>query len=73
MIQPTGEDAVETPEIYTISGVLREWRAADRRLLEVPPDGSEWLQLQKRVDDLRETYHRLALSRQSAELRNRER
>jgi PAS domain-containing protein len=73
MIQPTDDAAVETPEIYTISGVLREWRAADRRLQEVPADGAEWSQLQLRVANLRATYHRLARSRQSAERHNRER
>lgn len=45
--------------IYTVAEVLRAWRDAERRLQEVLSDTPEWIELQRRVAELRAEYQRV--------------
>lgn len=45
--------------IYTISDVLAEWRAAERRLVEVEPDSDEARGVTEQIDLFKAQYQRL--------------
>ena len=45
--------------IYRIADVLAEWRAAERRLVEVPADGDEHAKLTAEIEVLREQHDQL--------------
>ena len=48
------------PTIYTTTGeVLAAWRAAERRLEELVPDGPEWRRLEAEIAGFRDEYRRL--------------
>jgi PAS domain-containing protein len=55
-----GEGSPEAPpSIYTVGSVLREWRAAERNLIELVPGSPEWNRTTGEIELLRETYQEL--------------
>jgi PAS domain-containing protein len=57
-IQPIRESASQPSTLYTMGRVLSAWRAAEKRLEEVPPGSAEWIRTQAEVDAFREEYRR---------------
>jgi PAS domain-containing protein len=47
------------PSVYTVGSVLREWRAAERNLIELVPGSPEWNRTTGEIESLRETYQEL--------------
>jgi hypothetical protein len=45
--------------LYTAGQVLAEWRAAERRLAEIPEGSEEWRAVSDEVDLFRRRYHAL--------------
>ena len=51
---------VEAPQVlYTAGQVLAHWRAAERRLAEIPEDSAEWQAVMQEIDTFRSRYHAL--------------
>ena len=51
---------VEAPQVlYTAGQVLAHWRAAERRLAEIPEDSDEWRAVMQEIDTFRSRYHAL--------------
>ena len=48
-----------TVRVYTISDVLAEWRQAERRLVEVPPDSDEAARVNEQIELFRRQYQRM--------------
>ena len=54
------EGAPEAPSsVFTVSDVLREWRAAERELAELSPGTPEWARTLSEIDLLRGRYQKL--------------
>jgi PAS domain S-box-containing protein len=47
------------PSVFTVSDVLREWRAAERELAELAPGTPEWTRTQEEIELLRGQYQEL--------------
>ena len=47
------------PTVYTVGGVLRQWRAAERELAELRPGSAEWARTQAEIEMLRGKYQEL--------------
>lgn len=47
------------PSVYSVGSVLREWRAAERRLAELSPDSPEWTRTVSEIELLRGRYREL--------------
>lgn len=54
---PSSESAPTTT--FTVGEVLGLWRAAERRLADIPPEAPEWAALQCEVQQLRDQYQQL--------------
>jgi hypothetical protein len=53
----TGTD--EPSVVYTAGQVLAEWRAAERRLAEIPEGSAEWRAVSREIELFRARYHAL--------------
>ena len=52
--------AVDAPQVlYTAGQVLAHWRAAERRLAEIPEGSAEWQAVTREIDTFRSRYHAL--------------
>ncbi|HSL76447.1 MAG TPA: PAS domain-containing protein [Candidatus Limnocylindrales bacterium] len=52
--------AVEAPPVlYTAGQVLAHWRAAERRLAEIPEGSAEWQAVTREIETFRSRYHAL--------------
>lgn len=52
--------AVQAPPVlYTGGQVLAEWRAAERRLAEIPEGSAEWQAVTREIETFRARYHAL--------------
>ena len=63
LIEPVAEDAQQAPTIYTAGQVLAEWRAAERRMVEIPPETAEWHAAQSELEAFRTRYQDLFKAR----------
>jgi PAS domain-containing protein len=52
-----GTDA--PPVMYTAGQILAEWRAAERKLAEIPEGSAEWRAVSHEIDVFRSRYHEL--------------
>ena len=51
---------VEAPQVlYTAGQVLAHWRAAERRLAEIPEGSAEWQAVMREIETFRSRYHAL--------------
>ena len=50
------------PSVFTVGGVLREWRAAERELADLVPGSPEHARTASEIEMLRDKYHELFLS-----------
>jgi PAS domain S-box-containing protein len=59
LIEPVAGPVQQPPTLYTAGQVLAEWRAAERRMIEIPPDSAEWHDTQAEIDTFRKRYQEL--------------
>ena len=59
LIEPVAGPVHQPPTVYTAGQVLAEWRAAERRMIEIPPDSAEWHDAQAEIDQFRNRYQEL--------------
>jgi PAS domain S-box-containing protein len=59
MIEPVAGATARPTTMYTAGQVLAEWRAAERRMIEIPPDSPEWHDAQAEIDAFRQRYQEL--------------
>jgi PAS domain-containing protein len=60
ILERSDEPVSEPPRSYTLGAVLSAWRAAERELAELAPNGREWTAVQAEIDHFRTEYQRLA-------------
>ena len=51
MLEPVAGPTQQPPTLYTAGQVLAEWRAAERRMITIPPDTAEWHDTQAQIED----------------------
>jgi PAS domain S-box-containing protein len=59
LIEPVAGPTEQPTVVYTAGQVLAEWRAAERRMIEIPPDTPEWRSAQSEIDTFRQRYQEL--------------
>lgn len=59
LIEPVAGPTEQPPVVYTAGQVLAEWRAAERRMIEIPPDSQEWHDAQVEIETFRKRYQEL--------------
>ena len=59
LIEPIAGPTEQPPVVYTAGQVLAEWRAAERRMIEIPPDSDEWHVAQAEIETFRKRYQEL--------------
>ena len=59
MLEPVAGPTQLPPTLYTAGQVLAEWRAAERRMVTIPPDTAEWHDTQAQIDTFRQRYQEL--------------
>jgi PAS domain S-box-containing protein len=59
MIEPVAGPTQQPAIVYTAGQVLAEWRAAERRMIEIPPDSDEWRVAQAEIETFRVRYQEL--------------
>jgi len=59
LIEPVAGPTEQPPTVYTGGQVLAEWRAAERRMIEIPPDTAEWHDAQVEIETFRKRYQEL--------------
>lgn len=59
MIEPVAGPTQQPATVYTAGQVLAEWRAAERRMIAIPPDTAEWHDAQAEIDTFRQRYQEL--------------
>ena len=59
VLEPVDRPTQQPPILYTAGQVLAEWRAAERRMITIPPDTPEWHDMQAQIDRFRERYQEL--------------
>jgi PAS domain S-box-containing protein len=59
MLEPVAGPTEQPPTLYTAGQVLAEWRAAERRLITIPPETPEWHHTQAEIDTFRQRYQEL--------------
>ncbi len=64
MIKPTAGHVERPATIYTVGEVLAQWRAAERKLVEVEAGAAEWQAVQADITSLREGYQGLFAAKQ---------
>jgi PAS domain S-box-containing protein len=67
VLEPVPAPTADPSVVFTASGVLAEWRAAERRLEAVPADSPEWAAAKTQVEALRERYQRIFEARRGGE------
>ena len=58
-IRPADAAPSDAPTLYTVGDVLRQWRAAERRLAELTPASTDWSDAQAEIEMLRRLYQDL--------------
>ena len=56
IIEPIAGATQQPTSIYTAGQVLAEWRAAERRMVEIQPDTAEWHDAQSEIENFRQRY-----------------
>ena len=59
LIEPVSGPTEQPPVVFTAGQVLAEWRAAERRMVEVPPDSQDWHDAQAEIETFRKRYQEL--------------
>lgn len=59
ILEPITGNTDDPPAIYTAGQVLAHWRAAERRLAEVPEGSAEWRSVNHEIERFRKRYHEL--------------
>jgi PAS domain-containing protein len=59
LIEPIAAPTAQPPTVYTAGQVLAEWRAVERRMVEIPPDSAEWQDAQAQIETFRRRYQEL--------------
>jgi hypothetical protein len=56
VLEPVAGLTQQPPTVYTAGQVLAEWRAAERRMIAIPPDTAEWHDTQAQIETFRRRY-----------------
>jgi PAS domain-containing protein len=56
VMEPVDAPLDTAPVVYTAGQVLAEWRAAERRLTEIPEGSAEWRAIHRDIDLFRKRY-----------------
>lgn len=59
LLEPIAGPTQQPTTLYTAGQVLAEWRAAERRMVEIPPDSAEWHDAQAEIETFRRRYQEL--------------
>ncbi len=59
IMEPVGGRTDAPPTVYSAGQVLAEWRAAERRLAEIPEGTAEWRSVHHEIDTFRSRYQEL--------------
>lgn len=59
ILEPVAGPTSAPSEIYTAGQALAHWRAAERRLAEIPEGTAEWRSVHHEIDTFRKRYHEL--------------
>lgn len=59
LLEPVAGPTQQPTTVYTAGQVLAEWRAAERRMVEIPPDSAEWHDAQAEIETFRRRYQEL--------------
>jgi PAS domain-containing protein len=59
ILEPTEGAVGEQPRLYTAGQVLSEWRAAERRLADLPPDSADAEAVRAEIERFRATYQEI--------------
>jgi PAS domain-containing protein len=59
VLEPVEVSTDAPPAVYTAGEVLREWRAAERRLEALSPDSSDWALAAAEIEELRGRYQQV--------------
>ena len=59
VMEPVDVPPDAAPVVYTAGKVLAEWRAAERRLTEVPEGSAEWRAIHRDIDFFRKRYQEM--------------
>ncbi len=63
MLEPVAGPTEQPTTMYTAGQVLAEWRAAERRMITIPPDTAQWHHAQAEIDLFRQRYQELFKAR----------
>lgn len=56
VMEPVDGEPDAAPVVYTAGQVLAEWRAAERRLMEIPEGSAEWRAIHRDIEMFRTRY-----------------
>lgn len=59
LIEPVAGPTEQPRTVYTAGQVLAEWRAAERRMVEIPPASAEWHHAQAQIEIFQKRYQEL--------------
>jgi PAS domain-containing protein len=59
VMEPVDGEPDAAPLVYTAGQVLAEWRAAERRLTEIPEDSAEWRAIHRDIEMFRARYQEI--------------
>ncbi len=59
IMEPVDGPTDAPPTVYTAGQMLAAWRAAERRLAEIPEGSAEWRSVHHEIDVFRSRYHEL--------------
>lgn len=59
MIEPLAGAPEGPPTVYTAGQVLAQWRAAERRMVEIKPESPEWHKTQAEIETFRVRYQEI--------------
>ncbi len=57
VMEPVATTVDAPPSLYTAGQVLAEWRAAERKLADVPEGSAEWRAVNRDIESFRARYH----------------
>ena len=57
VMEPVATTVDAPPSLYTAGQVLAEWRAAERKLADVPEGSAEWRAVSRDIESFRARYH----------------
>lgn len=59
VMEPVDAPLDSAPVLYTAGQVLAEWRAAERRLTEIPEGSAEWRAIHRDIEGFRKRYQEM--------------